>query len=413
MTDRPLQFLCTLASAAALATATIAVAQTPLGIQLNGLPASATCTTTQINVGTGLSASWNLTATTQVEMTVTANGIVVKQNVKPLPSAVGTSPLDGITVFSTTVAMPYTVVYALTPLLPGASTAAGSFDCVGGVGTNFRVLNGPSFTPISTGASLENPQIGAAESGVGLVSGWACGATSIQVSFDGGARIPVPYGSPRADTASVCGTQTNSGFGLLFNYNTLGPGVHMATVYMNGGNAIVGSAPFVVNTFGTEFLTGAQATLNLPNFPTAGKAAVLNWQQATQQFTIASTANTPAPVTGNYQGAYLGTATGCGAPTFSINNVQFAFTQTGDAVTLVATMPGMTPSSCTFNGNFQYNVAGAQHTVQNGSYTCNNGQTGTWGSNGMSFNNAGGSGSLNATTGSCSSQGRIGFARTD
>ena len=73
----------------------------------------------------------------------------------------------------------------------------------------------------------------------------------------------------------------------------------------------------------------------------------------------------------------------------------------------------MTPSSCTFTGTFQYNVGGAQHIVQNGNYTCNNGQTGTWSSNGMAFNNSGGSGSLNATTGSCSSQGKIGFARAN
>ena len=126
MTERSLRFVSSLALAvAALASGAGAVAQTPLSIQLNGLPASATCTNTQITVGTGVSVTWNLTASTQIQSTITANGIVVKQNVNALPSAAGTSPLGGsTTTFSTTVAMPYTVVYALTPLLPGAPTMA-------------------------------------------------------------------------------------------------------------------------------------------------------------------------------------------------------------------------------------------------------------------------------------------------
>jgi len=416
MTDRSIRYVCSLALAVGLAGTGVARAQA-LSVQFNGQPASVTCTTTQVNVAPGLTVSWNLTANTQMRTILTVNGTVEKDNIKPLPSAVGTATLDGVSPFGSPHSMPYSVTYALMPTLPGATTSAASFDCIGGVGSNFKVLNGAAFTPNTSGASLENPQIGAAESGIGLLSGWACGATSIQVSFDGGAKIQVPYGSPRADTASVCGTNINSGFGLLFNYNTLGPGLHMATVYMNGGSTTIGSAPFVVNTFGTEFLTGAQATINIPNFPTAGKAAVASWQQATQNLAIVSTANTAVSATGNYQGAYVGTATGCGAPTFNIPNVQFGMTQVADGVTIVMTMPGNTPSSCTFTGNFQYNVNGSQHVVQNGNYSCNNGMTGTWSSNGMAFNGSGFVGSLNAVTGSpsapCTSQAGVAGVKTN
>ena len=52
-------------------------------------------------------------------------------------------------------------------------------------------------------ATLENPSPGALKSGVGVISGWVCEAEELEVSFDGGARLFVPYGSERTDTAGV------------------------------------------------------------------------------------------------------------------------------------------------------------------------------------------------------------------
>lgn len=80
-------------------------------------------------------------------------------------------------------------------------------------------------------ATLENPVSGAIKSGVGVLSGWVCDANRLEVSFDGGARLFVPYGSERLDTAytkdgtEICG-DTDNGFGLLWNYNELGDGRH-------------------------------------------------------------------------------------------------------------------------------------------------------------------------------------------
>src|SRR5258706_10165310 len=118
--------------AAALATGDYAIAQTTYFLTFTGTPASLTCTTTSVTSTPGLVVNWNLTASTQVLTTTTAGGTLVKQKLDALPAASGTLGLDGTTNFPSPVAMPYTVVYALTPELPGAGTTPFSVDCVGG-----------------------------------------------------------------------------------------------------------------------------------------------------------------------------------------------------------------------------------------------------------------------------------------
>jgi hypothetical protein len=213
----------------------------------------------------------------------------------------------------------------------------------------------------------------------------------VQVSFDGNPKITVPYGSPRADTASVCGSQTNSGFGLLFNYNTLGPGTHSVTAYADG--VAVGTAQFTVSTFGQEFLRDAQATANIGNFPAIGKRASVTWQQATQNFAIAATDGTPAAVTGNYTGLISGANTNCsnGGSNggFAFSDVQYAMNLSGASVSITAMIPNARPSSCTLAGTLLPNTNGAQFTVQSGAFNCDDGSQGQWTSNGLIFSGVG------------------------
>ena len=82
-------------------------------------------------------------------------------------------------------------------------------------------------------ATLENPQPGSFQSGVGVISGWACDAQTIEVSFDGGPRLKAGVGTIREDTRGVCG-DTDNGFGLLYNWNLLGDGPHTVTAYADG-----------------------------------------------------------------------------------------------------------------------------------------------------------------------------------
>ena len=137
------------------------------------------------------------------------------------------------------------------------------------------------FSPPAWATSLENPVSGAIKSGVGVVSGWVCEADKLEVSFDGGARLFVPYGSERPDTAGVCG-DTDNGFGLLWNYNELGDGPHTVTLYIDG--MVATQVNFSVVTLGTNFLRGVtgHGTITLSD----GKQVDVQWEETTQGFTI-------------------------------------------------------------------------------------------------------------------------------
>jgi hypothetical protein len=157
-------------------------------------------------------------------------------------------------------------------------------------------------------AVLENPQPGSPQSGIGLLSGWSCSGPRIGISIDGRASLVVPYGSARADTASQCGGNANTGFGLLMNFNTLGSGAHTAQLYVNG-SAAGSPVSFNVTVPAGEFIAGASKAVTVTGFPTAGQAALLYWQQAQQNFAIAAVASgdiVPPPVpapTGAHDGS--------------------------------------------------------------------------------------------------------------
>ncbi|MCE2485982.1 MAG: hypothetical protein J4F42_10760 [Desulfurellaceae bacterium] len=53
-------------------------------------------------------------------------------------------------------------------------------------------------------ARLENPAPNSFQSGLGVISGWACEANEIVIELDG-APVQAAYGTPRAGTQQVCG----------------------------------------------------------------------------------------------------------------------------------------------------------------------------------------------------------------
>ena len=136
---------------------------------------------------------------------------------------------------------------------------------------------------------LENPQPGAFVSGIGAISGWVCDANKIEIEFDNDAanRWQAGYGTLREDTYGVCG-DTNNGFGLLYNWNNLGDGIH--TVRALADDVEFASATVVVTTFGEEFLRGASGTFTVSDFPQPGVNVDLLWQQSQQNFAIAGVA---------------------------------------------------------------------------------------------------------------------------
>ncbi len=133
---------------------------------------------------------------------------------------------------------------------------------------------------------LENPAGGSFQSGLSVLSGWVCEATVVEVELNGDSahRLAAAYGTGRADTADACGNAGSNGFGLLFNWNLLGDGVHTVRVLADGVE--FGRATFTVTTFGEEFVREARGRVVVADFPSPGETAMLAWQEATQTFVI-------------------------------------------------------------------------------------------------------------------------------
>ncbi len=137
---------------------------------------------------------------------------------------------------------------------------------------------------------LENPQPGSFQSGIGVISGWVCEADQVVIEFErpGGSvrREPAAYGTSRPDTAGECG-HSDSGFGLLWNWNKLGPGKHTVRAMVDG--VVLAEHILIVTTLGLgEFPKGLRGDYTLEDFPNSGDTTRLLWQEAQQNFVIAA-----------------------------------------------------------------------------------------------------------------------------
>jgi len=140
-----------------------------------------------------------------------------------------------------------------------------------------------SQTAYAEGA-LEIPQPNSSQSGISVVSGWHCDADLVEVSFDGGQRIPVAYGTTRNDTQGPCG-DTNNGFSLLWAYGLLGTGNHTVVAYADGVE--FGRATFwVTDIANMDFLRGKTSAKRVYGFPELNYDLILRWQEANQNFVI-------------------------------------------------------------------------------------------------------------------------------
>src|SRR5262249_2353169 len=132
-------------------------------------------------------------------------------------------------------------------------------------------------------ANLENPQPGSSQSGIGVVAGWVCNATRVDLVFDNAPALQAAYGTNRNDTGGACG-KTDTGFGLLVNWNLLGDGTHTVWALADGNE--FARAAFTVTTLGAEFLRGVKGNCRLADFPQGGDSITLRWQENTQNFAI-------------------------------------------------------------------------------------------------------------------------------
>ena len=144
--------------------------------------------------------------------------------------------------------------------------------------------------------TLENPAPDSPQSGIGLVSGWACDAGEVIVQFefaDGRVlRFPAAVGTLRSDTVGVCG-HDKTGFGLLWNWNLLGDGTHTVRAFADGH--LLGESEITVTTLGLgDFPRGLGGEYVVQDFPEVGKSTPLEWGQTRQNFVIAATRTVPA-----------------------------------------------------------------------------------------------------------------------
>ena len=153
---------------------------------------------------------------------------------------------------------------------------------------NFAITNASGTSPSggsnSPGTALENPAPGSFQSGVGLISGWVCNASRIEIDIDGRVTIQAAYGTVRGDTQNVCG-DSNNGYGLLVNWNLLGDGTHSVRILADGVE--VGRSTFTVTTLGLgDFPRGLNGAFFLQGFPQAGRTTRIQWQESGQNFVI-------------------------------------------------------------------------------------------------------------------------------
>ncbi len=143
-------------------------------------------------------------------------------------------------------------------------------------------------------AHLESPAPAAfLRSGVGLIRGWACEASRVEVSVDGGPLLATAHGTDRPDTVTACG-HANTGFGLTYNWNRLGEGLHNLRAFADG--VLFADVNFTVATLGGEFLTGLQGEYTVADFPAQGNSFQIRWSEPDQNFMFVNPTTVP-PVT--------------------------------------------------------------------------------------------------------------------
>ncbi|MEO2169363.1 MAG: hypothetical protein ABGY42_14840, partial [bacterium] len=144
----------------------------------------------------------------------------------------------------------------------------------------------------ATQGAFEVPGNGSFQSGIIVISGWACEADNVTIEIDGGTHnFAAAYGTERGDTELTCGHK-NTGFGVLWNMNLLGPGQHTAVAKVDG--EILGSSTFTVTEIDgnddeqtdQDFLTGLSGAFPLAGFPENGMTTTVTWTQSTQNFVV-------------------------------------------------------------------------------------------------------------------------------
>jgi hypothetical protein len=227
--------------------------------------------------------------------------------------------------------------------------------------------------PAAGAGALENPQPGATVSGIGVISGWHCTATRIELVFDSLPPVRAGSGTDRLDTQAACGRR-DTGFGYLLNWAVLGAGAH--TVHALADGVEFASAGVSVSTWGTEFLRGRTGSVVMDGFPDASQAVELAWSESQQSFQVQRVYGEAPMIAGRWNGADLERRSGCAQSQNDGNHGTYAqYDITASSDTLNISQAGVTGLTCQYRGQLAtpFVIPGAT-----GTYSCSDGKRGTW-----------------------------------
>ena len=154
---------------------------------------------------------------------------------------------------------------------------------------------GPNRAGTLEGGFLGNPGPNSLQSGIGVISGWVCEAEQVEIVFETAPgnvhHLEAAYGTERADTehlpngAVLCG-DTDNGFGVLFNWNLLGAGVHTVRAVVDGEELGHATVQVTVLDAAEPFVRGLVGECEVADFPTAGQTVTVEWQPSLQNFVM-------------------------------------------------------------------------------------------------------------------------------
>lgn len=219
--------------------------------------------------------------------------------------------------------------------------------------------------------TLENPPTGATVSGIGLVSGWHCTATRVEIEIDGAAPLAAARGTDRLDTSAICGRR-DTGFGLLLNWGLLPAGTHTVRALADGVE--FGRSTVTAVSLGGEFLTGKSAAMTLYDFPSVGRSSVIEWRESAQGFVVREVRDDAPSLAGRWNGANLENRSQCASADHNGTHGTYAqYDITFDQGMMGIAESGITGLYCTYTGPYSQNGTTRQAS---GAYICSDGKRG-------------------------------------
>lgn len=151
-------------------------------------------------------------------------------------------------------------------------------------------LYGERSAPEPIQSALEIPGNNSIQSGVGIISGWACEVEEILILIQGeGYRhvLEPSYGVERTDTEEVCGDE-NNGFITQVNWGNYSSGEYLVSLYVDDQFDAVAEHTITIVKINENksFVTGLRGRYRIPDFPYEGKETIIEWNQPLQNFSI-------------------------------------------------------------------------------------------------------------------------------